>query len=106
MNSQLEEWRERWESGDTKFVPELFEKLEEYEHSGRRTIYKDQFVGIRIYGFCEGYFGSRSYSDKTIIASGDNWIVGKTDYGDIELATFGRCDNMIKLINKWQEDQS
>jgi len=31
MENQLKEWRERWEQGDTKFVPELFELTEKYK---------------------------------------------------------------------------
>ena len=28
MDEQLKEWRERWNNGDVKFVPELFDRLE------------------------------------------------------------------------------
>ncbi len=31
MSEQLREWRDRWDQGDTKFVPELFERVERYE---------------------------------------------------------------------------
>jgi len=31
MDDQLKEWRERWDQGDTKFIPELFELAERYQ---------------------------------------------------------------------------
>lgn len=63
--------------------------------------YKDKFVGIQIYGFCNGYFGRDSYSDKIIIASGTNWIVGKSDDGSNEFASFDNEEEMENLIGKW-----
>uniref|UniRef100_A0AAU8EHD8 Phage protein n=1 Tax=Bacillus phage Jabberwock TaxID=3163548 RepID=A0AAU8EHD8_9CAUD len=64
--------------------------------------YKDKFVGIKIHGFCNGYFGRDSYDDKIIIASGENWIVAKCERGinwfsDIE------ADEMEELIQKWNK---
>jgi hypothetical protein len=50
--------------------------------------YKDKFVGIQIYGFCNGYFGRDSYNDKVIIASGEDWIVGKSRCDGVEFAKF------------------
>lgn len=68
--------------------------------------YKDKFVGIRIFGFCNGYFGRDSYSDKTIIATGQNWIVGINQEGKNEFASFDDTDNMEELIKQWStEDQ-
>lgn len=67
---------------------------------------KDKYVGIRLYGYCNGFFGLDSYEDKIIVASGDGRIVGKTvrDYGrkdNFEFATFGENDNMEKMIKFW-----
>lgn len=31
MDDQLKEWRERWDQGDAKFIPELFELAERYQ---------------------------------------------------------------------------
>jgi len=63
--------------------------------------YKDKFVGTTIYGFCNGYFGRDSYDDKVIIASGENWIVGKTQYGYVEFASFDDGEEMEELIASW-----
>ena len=35
----------------------------------------NNFVGIKIYGYCNGYFGRDDYSDKVIILEGKRWIV-------------------------------
>lgn len=63
--------------------------------------YKDKFVGIKIFGFCNGYFGRDAYADKIIIASGENWIVGRTDDGLNEFASFDSEDDMEQLITEW-----
>ncbi|MGP0689889.1 hypothetical protein ACW5UC_25440 [Priestia aryabhattai] len=69
--------------------------------------YKDKFVGIKIYGFCNGYFGRDSYDDKIIIASGENWIVAKSEHeGDLpEFATFDDAEEMQEMIEKWKIDE-
>ena len=33
------------------------------------------FVGTKIYGYCNGYFGRDDYDDKIIILEGRRWIV-------------------------------
>lgn len=41
--------------------------------------------GTTLYGFCNGYFGRDSYSDKLVIASGTwgdtNWVIVEEGYG-------------------------
>lgn len=63
--------------------------------------YKDKFVGIRIYGFCNGYFGRDSYDNKIIIASGEDWIVAQTEEGLNDFASFEKPDDMELLIKEW-----
>jgi hypothetical protein len=67
--------------------------------------YKDKFVGIKIYGFCNGYFGRDSYDDKLIIASGEDWIVAKNESGVNEFASFESVDEMQTLIEKWSVEE-
>lgn len=31
MENKIKEWKERWDNGDAKFVPELFELVEELQ---------------------------------------------------------------------------
>lgn len=35
----------------------------------------NSFVGTKIYGYCDGYFGRDDYSDKVIILEDKKWIV-------------------------------
>lgn len=35
----------------------------------------NSFVGTKIYGYCEDYFGRDDYNDKVIILEGKKWIV-------------------------------
>lgn len=67
--------------------------------------YKDKFVGIKIYGFCNGYFGRDSYDDKVIVASGEDWIVAKNEKGHNEYATFDDPEEMDDLIEEWRTEE-
>ena len=67
--------------------------------------YKDKFVGIQIYGFCNGYFGRDSYDDKIIIASGEDWIVAKADSGQNEFASFDSTEDMERLIGEGNKEE-
>lgn len=67
--------------------------------------YKDKFVGIKIFGYCNGYFGRDSYDDKIIIASGEDWIVAKNNRGQSEFASFDSTDEMWKLIDEWRFEE-
>lgn len=68
--------------------------------------YKDKFVGIKLYGFCNGFFGRDSYSNKIIIASGESWIVTKNEDEEVEFAEFGVDDSIEELLKDWMvEDE-
>jgi hypothetical protein len=67
--------------------------------------YKDKFVGIKIFGFCNGFFGRDSYDDKIIIASGEDWIVAKNDRGQNEFATFDSTNEMWTMIDRWRNEE-
>lgn len=68
--------------------------------------YKDKFVGIRLYGYCGGYFGRDSYTDKIIIASGENWLVAKNGYNEVEFASFDNKREMEESIEEWSKEVS
>lgn len=38
-------------------------------------------VGDVLYGFCQGSFGSDSYSDKRVEAIGADWVIARDDAG-------------------------
>lgn len=65
---------------------------------------KDNFVGVKIFGFCNGYFGRDSYDDKMIIANGENWIVTKNDREQTEFASFDDTNEMKQMIGRWQTE--
>jgi len=67
--------------------------------------YNNKFVGIKIYGFCNGFFGRDSYDDKIIIASGEDWIVAKSDSGQNEFASFDSTEEMNQLIGEWSKEE-
>jgi hypothetical protein len=67
--------------------------------------YKDKFVGIKIFGYCNGYFGRDSYDDKIIIASGEDWIVAKSEEGLNEFASFDNPTEMWEQIEKWRIEE-
>lgn len=39
----------------------------------------NNLVGEKLYGFCDGYFGRDSYSDKVIIMNGLTWVIAISD---------------------------
>ena len=67
--------------------------------------YKDNFVGVKIYGFCEGYFGRDSYDDKLIVANGEDWIVVQYDNGRKDFTSFDNTDEMCQCISKWRIEE-
>ncbi|MEO2202306.1 hypothetical protein ABGV42_00965 [Paenibacillus pabuli] len=66
---------------------------------------KDHFVGIRIYGFCNGFFGRDNYETKDIIASGKDWIVAVCEENIPRFASFhGYPDGkMAEYIEEWSK---
>lgn len=67
--------------------------------------YKDKYVDVKIYGFCNGVFGRDSYEDKVIIANGEDWIVVRNESGQTEFANFDSSDEMDELIEKWRNEE-
>ena len=59
-------------------------------------------IGIKIYGFCDGYFGSDDYDDKIIIYETPISIFCKYVNEDVYVATnFRFPEEKQRLINKW-----
>ena len=63
------------------------------------------FVGIKIYGFCEGYFGRDSYDDKLVIANGEDWMVVQYNDERKDFASFNNVDEMSRCIAKWRVEE-
>jgi hypothetical protein len=57
-------------------------------------------VGSVLYGFCGGYFGRDSYSDKRVEAIGADWIVARDKRGE---PVFAISDTGIDLMDELSE---
>ena len=60
----------------------------------------NNFVGTKIYGYCEGYFGRDDYDDKIIILEGRRRIV--CSYLDNDLVTCVNFNTEEEKI-EWSE---
>jgi len=70
------------------------------------------FIGQKLYGYCDGYFGRDSYETKRIEGFGIDWIVAReSDWScateEIEtkilFAEFNSREEMIKLVKRWSK---
>lgn len=59
------------------------------------------YVGMRLHGYCNGYFGRDSYSSKVIEGVGANWIVARESVGEVRLATFTTTEEMEACVAEW-----
>ena len=58
-----------------------------------------EFIGITLYGFCNGFFGRDSYGEKVIMAVGDDWVVVRNyDDGKPEFAYIGSIQELREVI--------
>jgi hypothetical protein len=60
-------------------------------------------IGQKLYGYCNGYFGRDSYSDKRIEAIGIDWIVVRELDSDEKpnFVSFSDRQEMETMIEKW-----
>lgn len=63
-----------------------------------------ELVGVELYGYCNGYFGRDSYSDKVIEAAGKDWIVVRESNGTPNMATFESTKEMFRYIEEWSRE--
>ncbi len=62
------------------------------------------YVGKKIYGYCNGYFGRDSYSDKTIVAHGATWITVLDIDGYASSTNFESHERMIEKVKEWGKE--
>ena len=62
-------------------------------------------IGKILKGFCNGYFGRDSYSNKRIEAEGIDWIVVRYDSGDVAFTTFHSIEDKQIKINQWINEE-
>ncbi len=60
-------------------------------------------IGTILRGFCNGYFGRASYSDKRVEAVGADWIVARDDDGRALFADLSGASatERERLIQNW-----
>lgn len=63
-------------------------------------------IGRVIYGYCNGYFGRDSYSDKRIEAEGFDWIVARERNNSLVFTTFPNSREKQALIDDWAVSES
>ena len=65
-------------------------------------------IGRVIYGFCGGFFGRDSYSDKRIEAEGIDWVVARAMQrnAEPEFASFDSPAEKQHLIDEWASEES
>ena len=63
-------------------------------------------VGQLLKGFCDGFFGRDSHSDKRIEAIGLDWLVARNmEFDKPELATFHNAANLEMWVARWTKEQ-
>jgi len=64
-----------------------------------------EWVGRRVHGYCNGFFGRDDYGTKVIEAIGPGWIVARGIEGDVLFATFTNWTEMLELLQEWADEQ-
>ena len=65
-----------------------------------------KYLGVRIFGFCNGYFGRDSYEDKVIEAIGHDWLVARgLDSSRPEMASFENWEELEKYVSEWSSQE-
>ena len=67
-------------------------------------MYLHKYVGKKLYGYCNGYFGRNSYEIKRIVYAGLNYIV--VEHEDDNIPAIAYFDNSTqeeveKLLKDW-----
>lgn len=62
-------------------------------------------IGMKLYGYCHGYFGRDSYWEKTIEGYGRDWIVARDEHSGIVIATFRNVEERDDYIKHWMSDE-
>lgn len=64
---------------------------------------KTLMVGQTLYGYCGGYFGRDSYSDKRIEAVGYDWIVVREENGSVNFVGGKDVHNILAAYTEKSE---
>lgn len=62
-------------------------------------------VGTMLFGYCDGYFGRDSYTDKEVEAVGVDWVVVRTDWGP-EFAAIPEEMIDAEMFERWKDPEA
>jgi len=62
-------------------------------------------IGKVLHGFCGGFFGRDSYTDKCIEAEGRDWIVVRERSGKPNFAWFNDADHKQSMIDEYSKPE-
>lgn len=66
-------------------------------------------VGEVIDNYCNGYFGSRAFGSKKVVAFGWNWLLVRveSDFDSdsyLAVAEFDNFNQMMELVEEWRKE--
>lgn len=67
------------------------------------------YIGMILYGYCQGEFGRDTYGSKTIEAVSRDWIVVREEDGTPKIASFDSFASLEEFIaknNTYPDDES
>lgn len=59
------------------------------------------YIGMMLYGYCNGYFGRDSHENKRIEAIGHDWVVVREENGVPSFARFKSNGEMTTMLANW-----
>ena len=65
-------------------------------------------IGVRLHGYCNGYFGRDDYDDKIIIAEGKKWILCSylsIDNDYVTCVNFDTEEEKEECIKRWSKNK-
>lgn len=72
----------------------------------------NKWIGKKLYGYCDGAFGTKSYNNKIIEAIGKDWVVAREEpFDEVVIAQFyeGEFDTLEEAIesflSKWSKEE-
>ena len=58
---------------------------------------------MKLYGYCQGYFGRDSHETKVIEAIGPDWVVVRETDGRPNFASFDDKEEMVECLERWRK---
>lgn len=68
-----------------------------------------KYIGKKLYGYCDGFFGHDSYENKRIEAIGADWVVVRYVHSnDVDFASFNNdeLDKRNSYLETWMKKET